>query len=1003
MRRVLSAFVIVCFACGAMSAAQGRTTYNFNPGWRVLVGDPDGAEAPDFDDSGWKRVTTPYAWNEDDAFRLAIDRLPTGVAWYRKHFRLPPGSEGRKVILEFQGIRFAGEFWLNGQRIGLHENGVMAFGLDITDAVNPPGRDNVLAARIDSSWDYRERATGTRYQWNDRNFNVPYGGINKSVLLHVTGKLYQTLPLYSNLGTTGVYVYGSDFDVAGRAATITAQSQVRNEHRAPRTFRFEAEVRDRDGQVVASFDGGQTTLAPGETTVVSASGRANGLNFWSGGYGYLYDVVTTLHVDGQAVDTVTTRTGFRKTEFDRGVLKLNDRVLQVKGYAQRTTNEWPAVGVDVPPWMSDFSNRLIVAGNGNLVRWMHVTPSRQDVESCDRVGLMQELPAGDAEGDVTGRRWEQRVELMRDAIIYNRNNPSVICYEAGNESISEPHMAEMKALRDQYDPHGGRAMGCREMLDSRIAEWGGEMLYINKSAGKPMWATEYSRDEGLRKWWDEFSPPLHADGDGPGQGPAYNRNQDSHAVEDVVRWYDYWRERPGTGERASAGGLNIVFSDTNTHYRGSENYRRSGEVDPMRLAKDGYFAHQVMWNGWVDADKHGIHILGHWNYPPDTVKDVRVVSAADRVELLVNGRSQGFGQRSHHFLFTFPDVRWEPGTVTAVGYDADGHRLVESTLRTAGEPRAIRLTLHTGPTGLMADGADLALVDVEVVDADGHRCPTALNTIDFTLAGLAEWRGGIAQGPDNCILSQQLPVECGVNRVILRSATTAGRITLSASSPGMRPASIELESHPVPVTDGWTRFRRDAGLKSYLGRGATPAGDSVTPTRKPVRIAHATAGANADQAALSFDDNEASSWGNGGDRSSGWIRYDLERPAEVNEITMKVGDWRRRSYPIRILVDDREVFRGDTERSLGYITFHFPPTKGRSVSVQLIGAVADVDRFDQIVEVDGASLDQPDPSDEPSNRPADVRSPRRRRADTLRIVEVEVYEPLPDTRRPSPE
>src|SRR3546814_9564732 len=90
-------------------------------------------------------------------------------------------------------------------------------------------------------------------------------------------------------------------------------------------------------------------------------------------------------------------------------------------------------------------------------------------------------------------------------------------------------MREMKAIRDQYDPHGGRAMGSREMLDSEEAEYGGEMLYINKSADIPMWATEYSRDEGLRKYWDEYSPPYHKDGDGPlyrdAPAPSYNRTR----------------------------------------------------------------------------------------------------------------------------------------------------------------------------------------------------------------------------------------------------------------------------------------------------------------------------------------------------------------------------------------------------------------------------------------------------------------------------------------------
>ena len=76
----------------------------------------------------------------------------------------------------------------------------------------------------------------------------------------------------------------------------------------------------------------------------------------------------------------------------------------------------------------------------------------------------------DAESDVTGRRWEQRVEVMTDAIIYNRNNPSIVFYESGNRGVSAEHQLEMKALRDKYDPHGGRASGSREMLSKQLQQ-----------------------------------------------------------------------------------------------------------------------------------------------------------------------------------------------------------------------------------------------------------------------------------------------------------------------------------------------------------------------------------------------------------------------------------------------------------------------------------------------------------------------------------------------------
>ena len=134
-----------------------------------------------------------------------------------------------------------------------------------------------------------------------------------------------------------------------------------------------------------------------------------------------------------------------------------------------------------------------------------------------------------------------------------------------------------------------------------------------------------------------------------------------------------------------------------------------------------------------------------------------VISSAERVELFLNGESLGFGEQSSRFLYTFKNIQWQPGELKAVGYDAKGVKTTEAAKKTAGEPLAIRLTPRTSPHGFRADGHDIALVDVEVVDKDGNRNPIALNLINFTLTGEGEWRGGIAQGPDNYILSKSQP------------------------------------------------------------------------------------------------------------------------------------------------------------------------------------------------------------------------------------------------------
>ncbi|PLB46245.1 beta-galactosidase [Aspergillus steynii IBT 23096] len=916
---------------------SGRVKYNFNSDWRVHVGDPNKAETTDFDDDDWKKVTTPYAWNEDDSFHVGIANLSTGIAWYRKHFKLPASAKDKKVFLEFEGIRHGGEFYLNGKWIGRSENGVMAFGFDITDEIKTGG-ENVLAVRIDNDWEYREVETGSPYQWSDKNFYANYGGINKNVYLHVTDRLYQTLPLYSNLKTTGVYVYATNIDVSGKTATITAETQVRNEYRSSKRFSYNVQIDDVEGKTVKKIRGEEFTLRPNETKTLHVSGDMSDLNWWSWGYGYMYDVHTSLTESGRAVDTVTTRTGFRKTTFKDGHFSLNDRALHLKGYAQRTTNEWPALGSSVPPWLSDFSNNLVLESNGNLIRWMHVTPWKQDVESLDRLGILQAMPAGDSEKDVTGRRWEQRHEVMRDAIIYNRNNPSVVFYESGNNGITEDHMKQMKDLRDQFDPYGGRAAGCREMLNSTVAEYGGQMLYVTKSARQPLWEMEYSRDEGLRKYWDNYSPPYHVDGDGPEykgeDASVYNRNQDSHAVENVKRWYEYYAQRPGTGTRVNAGGVNIVFSDSNTHYRGAENYRRSGEVDAMRLPKDGWYAHRVMWDNWVDVEKLSGHIFGHWNYNDSTTKNVYVASTAERVELFLNGKSLGWGQQSDRFLFTFTNVTWKPGELKAVGHTGSEKAIIDEKA-TTGKATAIRLTKHIAPGGFIANGADIALVDVEVVDARSRRVPTALNEMDFTLEGEASWRGGLAQGPDNYILATSLPVENGINRVMLRSTTSAGKIKLSAKSNGLKSASVTLSSEPQKTTDGLSTQMPGNDLLSNLSRGPTPPGRSYRSSRKAVEISSATAGSDKDNTESSYDDDERTQWSSDAHKKSAWIQYSWEASVNVSQVVLKLNDFRNKEYPVEVSVGDKIAWKGKTPKSLGYVTLDLNATVGKSATIAL--------------------------------------------------------------------
>ena len=295
-----------------------RQRVNFNADWRLCVGDEPEASKPEFDDSGWQKVTLPYAFNGDEAFRKDIVDLTDTICWYRKMFNVQSSMlNGVKLFIEFEGVRQGADFYLNGHHLGFSENGVMACGFDLTPYMKEG--DNVLAVRCDNSWTYRSRRHNSRYQWNDKNFNANYGGIPKNVWLHMTGRLYQTLPLYSNLGTTGTYIYATDFDIPNHKAVIHAESEVKNEDATSHTFIYDVQVLDAEGKEVANFHSEPITMQPGETRIVKAQQQVEGLHFWSWGYGYLYTVKTSLstsllHREGQGggFDKVITRTGFTR-------------------------------------------------------------------------------------------------------------------------------------------------------------------------------------------------------------------------------------------------------------------------------------------------------------------------------------------------------------------------------------------------------------------------------------------------------------------------------------------------------------------------------------------------------------------------------------------------------------------------------------------------------------------------------------------------------------------
>ena len=144
MKHKLFLFVFLLTALSVINGqASERKKYNFNSEWKLRIGDFPKAKDAKFDDSKWKQVTLPHAFNEDEAFKLSIEQLTDTVVWYRKNFRIPELKSNQKVFVEFEGVRQRGDFYLNGHYLGRHENGVMAVGFDLTPHIKEG--ENVIA------------------------------------------------------------------------------------------------------------------------------------------------------------------------------------------------------------------------------------------------------------------------------------------------------------------------------------------------------------------------------------------------------------------------------------------------------------------------------------------------------------------------------------------------------------------------------------------------------------------------------------------------------------------------------------------------------------------------------------------------------------------------------------------------------------------------------------------------------------------------------------------
>lgn len=806
-----------------VSAADGRTKYNFNHDWKFLKENPANAQQTGFDDSMWTTISCPHTFNDVDTFddfslgkHNGEENQWRGTVWYRKDFKLPAVDAGKKVFIEFEGVRQIADVFLNGKHLGKNQTGFIPFGYDLTPHVNFGDQTNVLAVKVNN-----DRGDSFRDNfplvWNHEHWHPTHGGIYRNVFLHTMDPLHITLPLYDNLKTVGTYVFANN--ISEQSADITVQAEVRNEHPAAKDVTFEAQIVDADGNTVATSTS-QQTIAAGETVNVSVQTQLANPKRWYTRHPYLYSVLTLIKENGKVLDSCETPLGVRSFEFNKDTgFSNNGEHAKLTGWGQKPTHAWAGLGAALPDWLRDLTMHMMDEAGGNLIRWGHCAGSPAEIAMGDKYGFVTLMPGVSGESTDSGETWDIRIAAFRDMIVYYRNHPTIFVWEGGNWAETAPHYQQILDVINTHDPEGNRLMGNRRAdvkLESEkyvtieIGTEGWEREY----AHLPIVESEYCRDEAPRRIWDRHSPDDHF-----WKHPNLKRNTYKIGSEEfAIRQVDDWWNKMGK-KTYHVGGANWIFSDGPHGGRcPTEVTRASGEVDSVRLPKEAFYAVKAMWR-----PEPQVHIIGHWNYDQGTRKDMHVVSNCAAVNLLVNGKKIATNKTPKDgYLFTFPSVTWKAGEITAEGY-IDGRLRTSQTKETAGEPASLKLSPITGLNGWRADGSDVVLIDVEVVDREGRRCPLDRGRVDFQVDGPGIWRGGYNSGKENSTNNFFLDTECGINRVAIRSQLTPGTVNVTATKQGLKPVSISIESQAVAITDGLSLEMPQAYAQQSLQPEPLPA------------------------------------------------------------------------------------------------------------------------------------------------------------------------------------
>lgn len=744
MKRILLIILALVIVFGCQKDLP-RQVEDFNFGWRFALGDnPEWAKAS-FDDSSWRELHLPHDWaiegefSENNPSGPNGGALPGGIGWYRKHF-VSPSSE--KTFVEFDGVYMNSTVYVNGKEVGTRPYGYSSFCYDLTDYLNPAGKDNLIAVRCDNA----HQPSGRWYTGCGIYRNVRLVRVNKVHFVY-----------------NGIYITTPNLD--SERGLVSISCEVDNPDGAD--YSVVNTVIDSEGKKVAK----------GENLISVPKPR-----LWDVEDPNLYSVKSELFVDGNKVDEVENTFGFRTFAWDKDKgFALNGRPLKIHGVCLH--HDLGCIGTAVHFRALYRELKTLKDMGVNAVRTSHNMPAPELVSICDSLGILVMDEAFDswrrpkARYEYAGAFEEWHERDLGDFVRRDRNHPCVFMWSIGNEipeqSARTPEEAaankeltrSLASIVKRYDTTRVVTAGTNGVdRDNCLLESGAlDVIGLNYHdygydslrrwfPDKPLIASETasalnsrgiyyqpSTEMRILPRWSFFSKgpkPEDVDIDEPvsHQCTAYDI---CHAFwSTTLTHQDAWlavRDRDDVAGVFVWTGFDYLGEPTAFLWPSRSSY--FGICDLAGFPKDPYYMYQSEW-----TDKDVLHLLPHWNWHEGDSVDVwAYYNNADEVELFVNGKSYGKSSKTPQRLHAFwPAVPYSKGKIEAVSYK-DGKIVARDVRETAGSPAALKL--EADRTVLRADGYDLSYVTVTAVDSVGVEVPDADIMLNFKVEGAGELFG----------------------------------------------------------------------------------------------------------------------------------------------------------------------------------------------------------------------------------------------------------------------